>query len=91
MIQRGDKLLWLQYDMPGQVVDLQHGDVQAEWEEGYASPFSGRAWWGAMELIEAGLIMVIGENEEETRVPENLLDLTGRDMFKEAFELVFEL
>jgi hypothetical protein len=85
-LKRGDKVIWISSEIPGTVVATQDGYVQIDWAEG---PLSSRphwcpsAWFG--EHIE-----LIGDNGHKAKVPESLIDPTGRDLFAEAFQR-FEL
>jgi hypothetical protein len=91
VIRRGDKVLWLKHDMPGKVVDLMDGDIQIEWEPGHDNEFSGGTYWGGAAHLARGLIELVGENGKP-KVPETLIDPTGRDLFAEAGQLLlFEM
>jgi hypothetical protein len=92
VIQRGDRVLYLQHDMPGEIVGLMDGDYQIAWAEDYDSPLSGGTFWGGAELLAAELVEIVGKNGHEPRVPETLIDPRGRDLFAEAGRMVlFEL
>ncbi len=84
----GTKVLWIDLEMPGEVVDTQGSDIQVAWEAGYDSPFSGGIYWGLAPLIVADGRIEVRLNGH--KVPEMLVE-PGRDLFGEAFQLAFEL
>ncbi len=91
MLKKGDELLWLSLDMPGEIVEVREDGIRAAWKAGYDSPFSGGTFWGAGKLIEAGCVELVGDNGHKPKTPKTLIDPTGRDLFKEAFQMRFEL
>ncbi len=81
-MKRGDQVKWLQYDMPGEVVDVRDNDIQITWDEGYDCLFSGRTNWGWMPHISLGQIKIEGENGSEPEPTPTL---------QSAFQLAFTL
>lgn len=92
MIQRGDRVLNLAYEMEGTVRDLMDGDLQIAWDPGHENEFSGGTYWGGAMLLAAGLIEVVGGNGSEAKVPDSLINPIGRDLFAESDQmLLFEM
>lgn len=86
MLNRGDRVRWIECGMPGRVLEVLRGDYLIQWEPGYNQEVSGDTYWTPGDWI--GKVI----EPEAREMPEPVvLKADLRDAFEVAYRMSFEV